>query len=82
MYENGVTPMTVKQIEEIKVAVMEVMNDLQKANQPTATQAGVDQPVENQSQSTEEEDILKIKTGVIEALRDIQTGGAPNANTI
>lgn len=74
MYENGVTPMTVKQIEEIKVAVLSVINDLQKTQTP-APIPGEEQPATTPSESTEEDDIMKIKTGVVEALRDIKQGG-------
>lgn len=78
--EAGTPPLTENQIKEVKVAVMEVIRDLQAAQapQPPPMSTGVEAP----AQTAEDQDILKIKTGVMEAFKDLKNanqGGGQNA---
>jgi len=69
-YEGGTPPITEKQLTEIKVALMEVVKDMQGAGQPAQpTQSlGTEAP----AQTSEEQDILKIKTAVMSAFADMK----------
>jgi len=68
--QTGNTPINEKQIQDMKIGLLEVIKDLQTSvgGQPQAQQP--------QTPPNEEEDILKIKTGVVEAMRDLQRGGS------
>lgn len=70
--EQGTPPLTETQLQSIKVAFMEVIKDLQGATtpQPTPPQTGTEAPIQN----TTDEDIMKVKTGVMEAMNDIKQG--------
>lgn len=75
--EEGTQPLTQTQIQQMKIALMEVVRDLQKKQEPQAPppSTGVDQP----AQGNAEEDILKIKTGFMEAMKDLKSKGEENA---
>lgn len=75
--KQGTTPLTNQQLTEMKVALMEVIRDLQKA-QPA--QPGAEQPKAQPGtpEATQDEDIMKIKTGFMEALADIKKGKTKN----
>ncbi len=87
--EAGTTPLTEKQISEVKIALMEVIKDLQNAQPPAGAmppqgmpQEGMPQegaPVEQGVATTEDQDILKVKTGFMEAMKDLKNNqGAQN----
>ena len=81
--DEGTPPITNKQITEMKVALMEVISDLQKATmskQGQMPQQGASATPETAPASTEDEDIKKVKVGFMEALADLKrAGGGQNA---
>jgi hypothetical protein len=70
--DSGTPPVTDAQIQQMKVAMMEVIKDLQmKATpQPPAQPVGTEAPVANQ----QDQNILKIKEGMMSSLGDVQGG--------
>lgn len=81
--QEGTPPFTVKQLEMVKVAVAEVIRDLQKASAPARQQAAQanGQAQQQQAASGDEQDIQKIKVGVAEAIRDIKNASAGAGQT-
>ena len=76
--DQGTPPITNQQIQEMKIALMECIRDLQKATVPM--QGGMGQegaPVASETApaSTEDEDIQKIKVGFMESMRDLRNAG-------
>jgi hypothetical protein len=71
--EGGTPPITDGQIEEMKIAFLEVINDLKKQQQPQPPQpsVGPEAPV----QSGVDEDVLKMKTGMMETMADVNAQG-------
>jgi hypothetical protein len=78
--EAGTPPLTENQIKEVKIAVMEVIKDLQNAQQPQAPMpsTGMEAP----AQTAEDQDILKIKTGVMQAFSDLKNANQGGNNAI
>jgi hypothetical protein len=79
--EKGPPPVTEAQLKEMQVALLSVIKDLQGAQQNAtnpqpmpgeAMPTGEAQP----PQSAQDEDILKIKTGFMEAMSDLKNAGA------
>lgn len=70
--DSGTPPVTDAQIQQMKVAMMEVIKDLQvKATpQPPAQSVGTEVP----AQTGEDENILKMKEGMMSSLGDVQGG--------
>jgi hypothetical protein len=68
--DSGTPPVTDAQIQQMKVAMMEVIKDLQmKATpQPPAQSVGTEVPVA----SGEDQNIMKMKEGMLSSLSDVQ----------
>ena len=74
--EQGTPPLTETQLQSIKVAVLSVIKDLQDSQQGQIAQPMPGEPLPNGQtqtpQSSQDEDILKTKTAVMEAFNDMK----------
>jgi hypothetical protein len=66
--QTGALPISEKQIQDMKIGLLEVVKDLQSSVGPQAQPPAPAAP-------SEEQDILKVKTGFMEAMRDLQKAG-------